>query len=216
MSRAWEAPARYALGSAAHARGMDGTGSRRSRCRVCRSYVHADRRAATQKVCSAACRLVWRRNQAKQRRAGDLEGHREADRARQQTWRDAHRVGTGPPAATSQRVTPARRRRRATPTPAATSQRVTPATSSRRVTPTPATSSRRVTPPSSEGLSRAGIASQPHGRKEEILLAWDKAARLSRAGLARDLSKIFGEDAPILGQAGQDRGPVTRRERGSM
>jgi hypothetical protein len=172
-------PARYALGAAAHARGMDA----RSRCRACRKYLHAEPRKARQKVCSAACRLVWRRRQAKQRRERDLEGHREADRARQQAWREARRAATGPPESPRGRVTPP-------------------------------TSSRRVTPPSPRALSRAGIASQPHGTKEEILLAWDKAARLSRAGLAQDLAKILGEDAPILGQAGQDRGPVTRREGG--
>jgi hypothetical protein len=63
-------------------------------------------------------------------------------------------------------------------------------------------------------LSRAGFASQPHGTKEEILLAWDKASRLSRASLERDLTEILGESASFLGQAGQDRGPVTRREDG--
>jgi len=51
-------------------------------------------------------------------------------------------------------------------------------------------------------LSRAGLASQPIGTKEEILLAWDRASRLSRAGLELELMKILGEMAPILGRAG--------------
>jgi hypothetical protein len=133
-------------------------------------------------VCSAACRLDWRRARAKERRAGDLEGHRAADRARQQAWREARRAGPVAPVAPSQRV---------------------------RVP-----SSQRVTPVPLEGLSRAGFAAQPHGTKEEILLAWDKASRLSRASLELDLAEILGESAPILGQVGQDRRPVTRREPG--
>jgi hypothetical protein len=150
----------------AHAREMDRKCRRRSRCRVCRKHFHADPRAPTQKVCSAPCRLVWRHKHAKQRRALDLEGHRQADRARQQAWREARRAATG----------------------------------------APATSSRRVTPPSSEALSRAGFAAQPLGKKEEILLAWDKASQLSRASLERDLAKILGENASIVGQRGQGPG----------
>jgi hypothetical protein len=46
------------------------------------------------------------------------------------------------------------------------------------------------------------LASQPIGTKEEILLAWDRASRLSRAGLELELVKILGEMAPILGRAG--------------
>jgi hypothetical protein len=118
----------------------------------------------TQTVCSAPCRKVWRRRQAKQRRARDLEGHRQADRDRQRAWRNERKAATGPPA----------------------------------------TSGRRVTPPaSSEAPSRAGFAPQPPGTKEEILFAWDKASRLSRASLERDLAKILGEKASILGQVGQ-------------
>jgi hypothetical protein len=99
-----------AAGSArAHAREMDRKCDRRSRCRVCRKHFHADPRAPTQKVCSAPCRLVWRHKHAKQRRALDLEGHREADRARQQAWREARRAATGAPATSSRRVTPPRR-----------------------------------------------------------------------------------------------------------
>jgi hypothetical protein len=56
-------------------------------------------------------------------------------------------------------------------------------------------------PPAGE-LSRAGLASQPIGTKEEILLAWDRASRLSRAGLEQELVKILGEMAPTLGAAG--------------
>jgi hypothetical protein len=125
-------------------------------------------------VCSAACRLAWRRKQAKLRRACDLEGHQAAECARQQAWRDARRAAPIPPALSSQRVTPV----------------------------------------PWEGMSRAGIEAQPHGTKEEILLAWDKASRLSRASLERDLTEILGESASILGQVGQDRRPVTRREAG--
>ena len=170
----WRASAPYGLGIPAHARGMGRTGSRRSRCRVCRGHFRADPRAATQKVCTRECRRIWRREQAKQRRADDLEGHRDAERARQQAWRDA---------------------RRAAPV-------------------LPATSSPRVTPVRLGGLSRAGIAPQPHGTKEEILLAWDKASQLSRASLERDLTEILGESASIVGHVGQDRGPVTRWDEG--
>lgn len=67
----------------------------------------------------------------------------------------------------------------------------------------PAARSRRVTPAAPPGeLSRAGLALQPIGRKEEILLAWDRASRLSRAGLELELMKILGEVAPISGNAG--------------
>ena len=67
----------------------------------------------------------------------------------------------------------------------------------------PAAPSRRVTPGAPPGeLSRAGLASQPMGTKEEILLAWDRASRLSRAGLELELVKILGEVSPILGAAG--------------
>jgi hypothetical protein len=60
-----------------------------------------------------------------------------------------------------------------------------------------------VTPaPPTEDLSRAGLASQPIGTKEEILLAWDRASRLSRAGLEVELVKILGEKVPNLGNAG--------------
>ena len=174
---------------------------RRSRCRVCRKHFHADQRAPKQKVCSASCRLVWRHKHAKQRRALDLEGHREADRARQQAWRDARRAATGGPSTSNQRETPA-----------TSSQHETPSTSSQSQRVTPSTSSQRVTPATSGALSRAGFAAQSQGKKEEILLAWDKASRLSRASLERDLAKILGENASILGQLGQGSGAVTRRE----
>jgi hypothetical protein len=45
------------------------------------------------------------------------------------------------------------------------------------------------------------LGSQPIGTKEEILLAWDRASQLSRAGLERELVKILGEVAPVLGNA---------------
>jgi hypothetical protein len=60
-----------------------------------------------------------------------------------------------------------------------------------------------VTPAPAPGeLSRAGLASQPIGTKEEILLAWDRASRLSRAGLEQELVKILGQMTPMLGAAG--------------
>jgi hypothetical protein len=60
----------------------------RRRCPECRARFHPDLRAvATQIVCSAKCRLLRRRKQAKQRRALDLEGHRQAERARKQLSR---------------------------------------------------------------------------------------------------------------------------------
>jgi len=59
-----------------------------------------------------------------------------------------------------------------------------------------------VTAPRPAELSRAGLGSQPIGTKEEILLAWDRASRLSRAGLELELVKILGEVAPIVGAAG--------------
>lgn len=66
----------------------------------------------------------------------------------------------------------------------------------------PAAPSRRVTGPPAAELSRAGLASQPMGTKEEILLAWDRASQLSRAGLELELVKILGEVGPILAAAG--------------
>src|ERR1700679_3353515 len=134
-----------------------------SRCAVCGGLFRADHRSgAAQKVCSAPCRTVRRRAQAKARRAGDLEGHQQADQVRQQAWRALRNGETGPPTAPSRRVTPGPR----------------------------------------VDLSRAGLASQPIGTKEEILLAWDRVSRLSRAGLELELVKILGEMAPILGRTG--------------
>ena len=46
-----------------------------------------------------------------------------------------------------------------------------------------------------EPVSRAGFASEAGGTMAEILLAWDRAARVSRVVLARDLSKILGKRA---------------------
>jgi len=66
----------------------------------------------------------------------------------------------------------------------------------------PLAPSRRVTRAPPAELSRAGLGSQPIGTKEEILLAWDRASRLSRAGLELELVKILGEVAPIVGTAG--------------
>jgi hypothetical protein len=149
-------------------------------------------------VCSAACRLAWRRKQAKLRRARDLEGHQAADCARQQAWRDARRAAPVPPVLSSQRVMPV------------PSEGLSRAGIAAQPSRSQASSPGR----DAEGLSRAGIAAQPHGTKEEILLAWDKASRLSRASLERDLTEILGESASILGQVGQDRQPVTRREAG--
>jgi hypothetical protein len=63
-----------------------------------------------------------------------------------------------------------------------------------------------VTGPPRAEVSRAGLASQPIGRKEEILLAWDRASRLSRAGLELELVKILGEVGPRLGAAGPSPG----------
>jgi hypothetical protein len=66
----------------------------------------------------------------------------------------------------------------------------------------PTAPSRRVTAAPRGELSRAGLASQPIGTKEEILLAWDRASRLSRAGLELELVKILGEMAPNLDRVG--------------
>ena len=132
---------------------------------MCRKWFRADPRAVTQKVCSPACRLVWRGERAKVRRARDLEGHRQAERVRQNDWRALHPATTGPPATPSRRVT----------------------------LPAPA-----------EAPSRAGFAAQPSVTTEEILLVWDKVARLSRAGFELDLARILVEMAPNLGQVGQE------------
>jgi hypothetical protein len=78
------------------------------------------------------------------------------------------------------------------------------------VTPTP---SQPVT--STASLSRAGFPAQPLEMTKEILLSWDKASRLSRAGLKRDLAKILGGNASIPGQMGQKSAPVTHREAGA-
>lgn len=141
-------------------------------CAVCGVRFRADHRSgAGQKVCSAACRKVRRREQARVRRARDLDGHRQADQVRQQVLRALRRGAPGPRAVPSGRVT---------------------------------------APPVGE-LSRAGLASQPLGTKHEIMLAWDRASRLSRAGLERDLSKILGERSPSLASGRRDRPAVTRR-----
>jgi hypothetical protein len=128
---------------------MDRTGSRRSRCRVCRDHFRADPRAATQKVCTKECGRIRRREQAKQRRADDLEGHREAERARQQAWRDARRAGPVAPATSSRSVAPA-----------TSSRSVTPATSSPSVTGVPlgpVTRRHRPATPWNEGGNPAGL-----------------------------------------------------------
>jgi len=135
----------------------------------------------TQKVCSAPCRIAWRRKEAKRRRASDLEGHQKADRARQQAVRESRRTANAGPAPTSEPLTP-------TP-----NQPVT----------------------STEHLSRAGFPVQPLDITNEILLSWDKASRLSRAGLKRDLAKILGENASILGHVGQGLAPVTHQDAGA-
>jgi hypothetical protein len=102
---------------------------------------------------------------AELRRARDPEGHRQADRVRQDECRSRRRAATGPPATASQRVAP---------------------------------------PAYPEALSRAGIAPQPAGTTAKILLIWDKASQLSRAGFELKLARIFEEKAPILGQVGQE------------
>ena len=68
---------------------------------------------------------------------------------------------------------------------------------------------------STEHLSRAGFPVQPLDITNEILLSWDKASRLSRAGLKRDLAKILGENASILGHVGQGLAPVTHQDAGA-
>jgi hypothetical protein len=79
---------------------------RHRRCHVCRARYEADcRTVATQKVCSAKCRAVWRRRQAKRRRVADLDEHRQAERVRQQNSRDRRRRALGPAPSTTQRVT---------------------------------------------------------------------------------------------------------------
>lgn len=68
---------------------------------------------------------------------------------------------------------------------------------------------------STERLSRAGFPAQPLEMTKEILLSWDKASRLSRAGLKRDLAKILGGNASILGHVGQGSTRVTHQEAGA-
>jgi hypothetical protein len=72
--------------------------------------------------------------------------------------------------------------------------------------PRPTVADRRVTPPPpSRAPSRAGFGAQLRETAAEILLFWDKAAELSRASLERDLTRILGESAPLVGQVGQPR-----------
>jgi hypothetical protein len=158
---------------------MARAGQHRGRCVVCRKRFLADVRAGErQKVCSAACRVVRRRKQAKQRRAQDIEAYRASERERQRMSRRQRRASTQPP-----------------PAPEADPARIAP------LPPAPS-GSRGVTSAPSRPLSRASLARQPAGIREEILRAWDKAADLSRAGLVHDLARIFGDKAPLLGETG--------------
>ena len=62
-------------------------------------------------------------------------------------------------------------------------------------------------------MSLTGLgADSPAGKpiRGEI---WDKAVKVSLAGLARDLARIQGEVARIVGQVGQDSGDVPDRPR---
>lgn len=68
---------------------------------------------------------------------------------------------------------------------------------------------------STEALSRAGFPAQSPDITKEILLSWDKASRLSRAGLKRDLAKILGGNASIPGQMGQGSASVTHQDAGA-
>jgi hypothetical protein len=64
----------------------------RCRCTECRKWFAPDRRVGDrQRTCSRACRLKRRRKQAARRRGGDIESHREDERARQQRWRAERR-----------------------------------------------------------------------------------------------------------------------------
>lgn len=77
----------------------------RRRCAVCRRWFHPERRAqASQQVCSPPCRTARRRAQARRRRAQDLAGHRDAERARQQACRAARAQAAAPPAPQSPSV----------------------------------------------------------------------------------------------------------------
>jgi hypothetical protein len=140
------------------------TEDRHRRCVVCRSRYESDHRtAATQKVCSAGCRVVWRRKQAQRRRALDVDGYQQAERVRQRSCRDRRRGSIRPPPTASRRVTE---------------------------------------PPPARDLSRAGLVAQHPEVMDEILICWDKAARLSRAELEHDLARILGESSLLLGKAG--------------
>jgi hypothetical protein len=82
-----------------HPRGMARTEARR-RCPECRARFHPNLHAvAMQVVCSAECRLLRRRKQAKGRRALDLEGYRQAERARKQLSRQGDPPAVPPPPA---------------------------------------------------------------------------------------------------------------------
>lgn len=57
-------------------------------------------------------------------------------------------------------------------------------------------------PPVSEGMSRAGLCPEAAELEGQILGSWDKSARMSRAGLRRDLQALLGRNRGSLGQGG--------------
>lgn len=66
----------------------------RCRCVVCRRwYTPLARLAKQQRVCSAACRAVRRRDQARRRRAREPARYREEERERQRRRRERLRKG---------------------------------------------------------------------------------------------------------------------------
>jgi hypothetical protein len=61
-------------------------------------------------------------------------------------------------------------------------------------------------------MSRARRAAQELGKTAEWLDLWDEQMRVSRAGFAREVSRILGKSAGLVGQVGRDGADVTRQE----
>lgn len=60
-------------------------------------------------------------------------------------------------------------------------------------------------------MSLTGLGADPPAGKVNRREIWDKAVKVSLAGLARDLARIQGEVARIVGQVGQGQGRVPDR-----
>ena len=165
----------------------------RRRCRVCRGWFREDVRVGErQKVCSKACQKVRRRGQARSRRQQDLAVHREAERERQQVCRARKRTVTA--AVVTAVVTPELL--------GATAELVGTAATAARAGDERKARKTELSRPDRERVSRAEMPPQGCEKMDEILLCWDRQARLSRAKFERQVARILGERGASLRQLG--------------